>query len=251
MTFIGKLLVILNVGLSLLMAGIAFGVYANGIDFSSNPPKGETPGGVLAGREAEVKGLVAALGPAYGSWQAARKELLEEEDRRRGVRGWYAKELEHLRTGATAAAPAREIEYDKGLPRPDPANPLHVQMRPARYRDQDLLSLAHYTDEANRTLNEALKVMAAYRAAVAEAVRLTDLLAGTPAAKGLRTRQDEERAKREGVLAEQRLVRPLFVNIAVESELIRRRLEWLREREKELIEYRRKARKVEGPSGHP
>jgi hypothetical protein len=245
MTFFGKFLVILNVGLSLMMAAIAFGIYANAIDFSDKPAKDDNPAGILADRIKEVNDLMAALGPARGSWTAARKELLVEEDRRRGVRPWYARELEHLRTGATVASPAREIVYDKGLPKADAANPLHVQMQPAKYRDQNLLSIAHYEEEITRTLGEVVEVMAKHKKAVEEDARLTNVLAGTPDTKGLRKRQDEERAKREGVLAEQQLVRPLFVNAAVESELALKRLQSLQEREKELIEYLRKRHKVE------
>jgi hypothetical protein len=118
-------------------------------------------------------------------------------------------------------------------------------MQTAKYKDQDLLSLLHYTDEVTRTLNEVLEVMDKHKKAVDEDARLTNLLAGTPETKGLRQRHDDEVAKRDGVQAEQRLVRPLFVNVAVDSELVLARTKQLQAREKELIEYLRKIHKVE------
>src|SRR5262249_39839638 len=96
-----------------------------------------------------------------------------------------------------------------------------------------------------RTLNEVLEVMDKHKKAVDEDARLTNLLAGTPETKGLRQRQDEEVAKRDGVAAEQKLVRPLFVNVAVDSELVLERTKQLQAGEKELIEYLRKIHKVE------
>jgi hypothetical protein len=97
--------------------------------------------------------------------------------------------------------------------------------------------------------------MGKHHKTIQEDTDLTNQLVGTPAAggkpavKGLRQRHVEERDKRDGIVAEQRLVRPLFVNTAVESELTLQRLRTLQEREKELIEYLRKKHKIEVASG--
>jgi hypothetical protein len=58
--------------------------------------------------------------------------------------------------------------------------------------------------------------------------------------KGLRTRIVEERDKYEGLDEERRVAHSLSVNTAVESELIQKRLEQLRERVKELDTYIKK-----------
>jgi len=237
----------INLALSLVMATIGFGIWVNGVDFSDNAGKGDTPAGLLKDRRTEIDSLMAGLGPAEGTRRSARKELLESEDQRRLARVWYSAELEHLRTGATAAAPARTMIYANLLPAPDPDNRERIQMGPASDRNmQPLLSMAHYEEQSRRTQSEIADVMANYKKEAEKDIALTNELAGAPPAKkGLRQRQVEEKDKREGIVGEQRLVRPLFVNTAVESELILQRLKRLQEREKELVDYLRKKHKVE------
>jgi hypothetical protein len=111
---------------------------------------------------------------------------------------------------------------------------------------KQLLSLAAYQRLSEAALKDLAAEVQQHQKVIAEDVRLTNLLAGTPDApgtpgsKGLQQRLRDEQFKDQGVIAEQRLVRPLLVNTAVELEYVKERGEDLEARIKELQGYLRK-----------
>src|SRR5262249_27723109 len=98
MTFLGKLLVMLNLALSLTLGATAFGVFTSGIDFSDTPAKGNVPAGKLAPIKADLEETLKQIPAAKASWEAARSELLVREDKRRVEREWYTQQLRKLVT---------------------------------------------------------------------------------------------------------------------------------------------------------
>jgi hypothetical protein len=244
MTLLGKILVFLNLALSMLLASWAFGVYANRIDWSDNKgdeKKGQ-PAGELVSRKAEL-GESGRPGPlwmglrtAEASWLEARRKLGREEDRIAGDRLWYYAEMEHLRTGATAVNPARAVVFTDGLPAADPKNPYRPQMVGARDQaGKPLRSLAAYGRDLEAIRKDLGTVLARYQEQIEQDMKLTQLLIGP---KGLQQRLVDEKVKREDVVKEQGLVRPQLVNAVVESELVLKRR---RELEKRIEELRGKA----------
>src|SRR5260370_276925 len=109
MTFVGKFFVMFNVALSLFWAVMAFGLYATSIDWGYDPSKPGTPGGILKTRTDEIKELQALQGPVEASWRAARAELRNREELRRGDRQFYAAQIEYNRDKANETTPVRTV----------------------------------------------------------------------------------------------------------------------------------------------
>jgi hypothetical protein len=94
-----------------------------------------------------------------------------------------------------------------------------------------LRSLTRYDADIDAKLKEIGVVLMKYDALVKEDAELTQRMLGP---KGLQQRLIDERVKRDNVLKEQDLVKPLLVNTVVDSELILKRTKALEERIKEL-----------------
>src|SRR5260370_37818069 len=116
MTLLGKILVLVNFGLSVMVLVWAMLLYFNHIDLSD--AKGEpnkSPPGQLKLRKDRIADALAALGSADASWRENRAGVLEQEADRVADRPWYEGELKHARSGANDNQPAREIDFDNGL----------------------------------------------------------------------------------------------------------------------------------------
>jgi hypothetical protein len=246
MTLLGKLFVMLNVATSFIMAVIAFGLYATNLDYDADTRgKGQPPAQITALKK-QITDVVSTVGAVEGGWRAARGDLLLREDQRRVDQIWYAAELAKLHD-APAGVQVSMVALDKtglavlnaaGQPQLVPATdvagkPLQsesayrAQLEAARMENRDLLT--QLQEQSN------------------EDIRLTNLLTGTldPFKKGLRQLIGEEKVKRAGVEEEYRSVRPLFINVAVESELIQKRIDAMHERVTELQAYLLKKHKVD------
>jgi hypothetical protein len=250
MTAFGKILVFLNLAFSLIGMTWALGLWTARIDWTLTPAKGAEPPGKLKEVRDEITAELAALKAPEAGWRAAREGLLNQEYVRRADRVWYADELKHLRTGATAKAPARVVKRVRHLPEPDPRNFNRPTMEVAKDRDdKPLLSLSAYNAQSETTLKELSLALGQLQKKIDEDIELTDRLVGTPERKGLQQRLIDERVKREGIVFEQSQVRPLLVNVAAESDSILRRHASLLRRLDELRRYLRKHHKVDGAAG--
>jgi hypothetical protein len=231
MTNFGKTLILINLGVSLLMATFALGIYTNTIPYHDITK--DNPGEVTK-KKAEVERLWQSVRPAEEVWREARAYLFEQEAHRAADRVWYQDELQHLLIGDMANSPSRMIEYKAGRPEPaDPKNPFgRPKMVPAKDREGNpLLSLRAYNQEEETTLMELKRVTENYDALVKQTTAETEKLLGP---KGLHARIKAEKEKRDEVVKEQGLVRPQLVNTVVDSELILKRQKELVARIKEL-----------------
>jgi hypothetical protein len=125
--------------------------------------------------------------------------------------------------GATAGKPpARTVKFDKRhQPMLDEKNPARVQMEEAKDRSgKPLLSLTAYEEQAAKTLGQLMLVMEQLDKEIQQDITLTNRLAGTTDYKGLHERLVDERDRLDGVIAEERQVRPLLVNAAVENHMV-------------------------------
>jgi hypothetical protein len=243
MTLFGKILVVINLALSLAMATWAFGVWSNRIDFSNTKGTGEQAAGEFARRSAQIEALSPKVAPALAAWENAQRDLTERAQRRLADLAWFQDEMDHLRNKATRDDPARMIAYAaepneaKGIRRgeillDETGRPVVV---PAKERSgAPLQSLAHYVAEEQKVLASMEAVQKKHADQINEAVQLTERLVGTPGNKGLQQRLQEERRKRIDVVAEEEVVRPQLINGVVDSELILKRRKALEARIEEL-----------------
>jgi len=248
MTLLGKALVFFNLAFALLLAGWAFNMYANGIDWTDKK-EGNTPVGEFAVHEAKLDEMWKSVPLAQASWLAQRKVLDSAEKSLGADRVWYDNEMRHVFVGPTLKAnPANPVGDVSIAAKDDPKNgikkgqillddkgyPLLVPLKDRA--GNPLESLAEYNDKDDKILQSLKEVMDKHEKQIAEANRLTDLIIGdkTKGVRGLHQRIEDEKTKNAGVLAEQDLIKPQLINTVVESELILKRKSQLERRVDEL-----------------
>src|SRR5581483_10331422 len=241
MTFLGKILVLLNTAFSFGMLAWSLTLYHNRVDWSDNKAQGEQPPGELTKRRVEIDDAWATVAPAEAAWREPRQAIAAMEKQRPLDRVWYAAQLEHLRTGASAADPARAIVYEKGLPALDPMNFNRPRMAAVTDRKgQPLQKYSYYENELNASRDVLVMELKKHQDLVKEDERLTRLLVGevnaakVVTAKGLRQRLIDERVKQQELREEDKVVRPVLINAMVESQVVLSRAESLKARIDEL-----------------
>jgi hypothetical protein len=256
MTMFGKIMVFVNLALSLLMATWAFGVWSNRIDFSD--AKGTTPEqaeGEFRKREKEIDSLGKSLTVDLSGLKSVRDILVKGEDKRREARGWYHNELERMQKAGPGPVKTvvyadkdeavdtteGKVEISKGQVLLDKdSHPLLVDAKDAA--GKPLKPLESLIAEESKVLSDLDSIQAKHEKQIQEAIQLTKELvgtpgdpgAGTPAVKGLHQRLIDERKKLADVTAEEEVIRPLLINAVVDSELVLKRQRALEGRIKEL-----------------
>jgi hypothetical protein len=255
MTLLGKILLLFNLAFSVLLAGWAFTVYADRIDWTKKKGKASEFGpaaqsGEFAVRDERLKELQKNLGSAQVRWRVARANLRDEEARRVADRIWSENEMKHLTKTATPDKdPVGEMVV---AAKDDPAKGLRKgqvelndkgepQLVPAKdAAGNPLGSLDAYNDKDAKTLQSLDQVLARLNAQIEEANKLTDQIigakdaAGNVVSRGLHERIRDEKAKRAGVVAEQALLRPQLINTVVDAQLLKKRRDALKKRVEEL-----------------
>lgn len=248
MTLLGKALVFFNLAFALLLAGWAFSMYANGIDWTDHK-EGNVPTGEYAVHEARLDEMWKAVPLAQARWRQEQGTLEKAEKALDADRVWYDKEMTHVFAGPTVKAnPANPVGEVSIAAKDDPKTgvkkgqvalddkgfPLLVPLRDRA--GNPLESLAEYNDKDDKVLKDLKDVMDKHEKQIAEANRLTDLIIGDKAkgVRGLHQRIQDEKAKDAGVLDEQELIKPQLINTVVESELILKRRNQLEKRVDEL-----------------
>src|SRR5262245_59314683 len=124
MTFFGKIFVVVNLTISLLMAAIGMGLYTSSVDWTEKAAKGSQPAGLTAQRKAELKEALDSVGPVEKGYEDANEDLMKREEDRQADQKWIAAELKHNRFDADVGNPARDIDLqDNGIPKADPRVP--------------------------------------------------------------------------------------------------------------------------------
>lgn len=255
MTLLGKILVMFNLGLSVMLAAWSFNLYANGVDWTDSKSKGTPPAptGQFAIRAAKLDELWKGVPAVQADWLRGRARLSEEETRLAGERVWYDKEIRYVLAGpakgrwvSQVAIAAKDTEQivggerilihkgeilldDQGNPKLEPVlDPMNAPLQ--------LQSLAEYNVENERILNEIAAQIKRHEGQIEEAKGLTDKIIGDKAKgiRGFQQRINDEQAKNAAVLAEMKLVEPQLLNILVEAQSVNKRHDQMTKRIEEL-----------------
>ena len=242
MDLFGKILVLVNFAISLMMAAIGGTVLYYRVDWSNNPADATTgaPAGELVARIARVKELQGLVTPADPAWREARSSLLAQEDRRKGDQVWYTAELERLKTGDASKTPILEVFYDKGQTTPDPKNNGRPTMQPVADRfGKPLQSLIWY-DGQQATVNDDTAVVldkidkAAQEDKALTSRLLTEKQPDGSVLRGLHDRTRDEALKQDEIAEELDLVYRAEGQERADSQLLQLRKKALEARVKEL-----------------
>lgn len=234
MTFLGKVFVMVNLVISLMMATVAMGLYASNID-RSDKKGGDTP--AVAQRKTALKEATDSIAPVEQGWSEANAELTRREGNRQEDQAWYAAELEHNRTKANKDNPARAVAFgDNGLPLIDPVTKRRPARVPAVDRNgQPLDALAKYDGYLIAAQKANATALAQLDKAFLADTRLANRLVPPPGEKGgLRAAIEAERIKQQGLAEESASVEHLGTKAEVEGAVINDRIAALDEQIKSL-----------------
>jgi len=244
MTGFGKILVLLNLALSLVMAAWALALVTTRIDWSNQKGKDGKPDGELLARQALTKEMADVIPQAELRWRTARATMLGMEDgkgpdfkdSRSATRAWYDAELRVLRTGDVGGKKRAQmlaiVLDDKRQTQPDDANFGRPKLTAATDRaGKPLTNLEFYNKEEENILKVLADEQKRLENFIVLDTKQTELLLGD---KGLQQRLVNERLRRADVMAEQGLVKPMLINTYVDSELLLQRRRQLERRLEEL-----------------
>lgn len=271
MALLGKILIFINLGISVMVAALSVGLYTNRVDWTRGGKEGRPPG-ELDQREKDVRRYMSAVGPSVKelvnnkssllkieTGGAPQGELALSEDR-----AWYDQELARLRTGTTDQNPLQKIVVNGGVVQLDPQTQ-RPRMAPLVDRNNNrILSLTEYDAKEMQLLKEISDEETRLKNASEKAFLLVEQMTGKidPASiqidpatmrpnpdlvrfitKGIHQRILDEKDKLAKVKQEITIVEPLYVNALVDSELIVKRRNQL---ELRLTELRKQAENAAG-----
>jgi hypothetical protein len=235
-TFFGKILVMINLALSLLLATWALGVYTTRTDWSSKDGPPEKVKGEVFRRQNQNTEAWKTLVAAEARWKADAAVVRLYEFARAENDRWYAAQLKELDVSPN---PLNAVTWRAGVLVPDakqfaldPRMPARPALAPAKDKfERPLKSLESYKKEFSDTQVEIKREMEKYQGLVKEDIRLTIELGGE---KKLRHRLEMEQERQERVAAEIDHLKPLLVNSEVEANLLEARRVTLERRVAEL-----------------
>ena len=247
MDLFGKTLVLVNFGLSLMMAAIGGAALYYRVDWTDAPAAadGSTPPGELVGRLEKVnqlRGAIDASGKRQSAvidsadwvWRDAQKALPAQEERRKVDQAWYAVELEHPLTDPKKQ-PIQALVFDKGRTVPDPRNGNLPQMAAVADRyGQPLKSLVTYNAEQAAVTVALQAKLSDIAKSEQQDADLTARLIGTKELRGLIERIKDEQVKQEDLAKETELVTLGEGQVRADSQLLLLRRKALQTRIKEL-----------------
>jgi hypothetical protein len=250
MTRLGKLLVLLNLALAIVLATWSFNIYTNGVDWTDRKDTKTTPPrmGQFAIRKEKLDELWKGVSPAQSDWLRERAQLKKEEDRLAAERVWYDGAIRYVLFGPTKGKNIHEVALaDQDDPRTgvkkgqvlldkDGYYPQLVPIRDPNNVPMQLQSLAEYNKLDEDILKEIAELIAQHQKQIEEANALTDKIIGDKAkgVRGLQQRINDEQAKNAEVIAEMKLIEPQFLNTLVEAQLVNKRHEQMIRRIEEL-----------------
>jgi len=244
MTFFGKLIVCVNVVVSLLFLAFAIGTYTQRIDwFNRRPEGGEEIKGKVSVLQAKLGDLIEAKSRAESRWTSTRTELLALEVKRPERQDYYKANLILAETGQykgqPVANPIRALKIDAngeiilaGPTDPAPNDRPLIEIRPGTpltsLSAYDQLIAGSHTDI--KTVQEELKKL------IDEQKELTNKIIDTDQ-KGLRTLIKEQMVIEQLAQDEIAYLQPFLTNRRAESMLLLKRRDALQARLTELREF--------------
>jgi Na+-transporting methylmalonyl-CoA/oxaloacetate decarboxylase gamma subunit len=271
MTKFGKILVFVNLTFSLALMVWAMSAFIHRTDWSNNPAKDGQPEGELVKRQARARAAWVPLPDAERDWRLARQKIQVREETRRDTRHWYEIELAKLEKDANVKAPTglMEVELDVvGQPVVNPAldpnpalkNAERLKMKVANSRQVDAMNkpvalaarnvyerqIAALFNGAEEVPEGFFAARTRHRKAVEDDVEVVTRMLGP---KGLHSRLQDEKVKRENIVAEFNLVKPLYFKTAPDTQFALDISKDLRDRVEELETERNRLRRVLGVAG--
>jgi len=235
MTLFGKILVVLNLMLSIVMVSVAFALYTHRLDWSSKGG-GDKVQGVVTALNNKIKNTWLDLAAAEARWKTSSVTLARFEQQRPKNAKWFSDELKALEVGPDDI---RQVVFNNGqvvldqqpqnFGLPTLENAKDSLGQPLKFRTFYLTQL--------KGLDEAIKMqMDSLNKLIQEDTELTARLTGDPdkGLKGLYQRIVDEKDKQDRIDEEQKFLEPLLINSLVEGELLIKRRESLDSRIKEL-----------------
>jgi hypothetical protein len=244
MTMFGKILVYVNLAVSMLMAAFAFGLWSNRIDPSNLKPSKDdkTTWGLYAQREKDLDEAWNEFRPVEAGLRTARADVMVAEKGRGADRVWYLGRMDHLRKNATLEKPAERVVFaakdedqtktKKGQVLLDPATGYPKMDAEKDRAGGALLAMAYYDNKLKEILAEREQIEDKHKKQLDEATDLTAKLVV------LRRLYENERNKRADMEDEVKRVYPLLVNTKVDAELTLKRQKALKARIEELNKQR-------------
>ena len=227
MTRTGKILVYVNLVLAIGMCVWAFGLYSTRIDWSNKPAKGSEPPGELAKRMAALKQVDSALQTAEARQRAAALDLRTMERRRPRDQQFFAKELGFLQTDPNKESRARIVSVQNGVIQLTPDGMVVMVDAPKPFEPLDV-----YAQQQQQTQAALLASISEYQALVQEDIDKTQQIIGE---KGLRQQLfNEEEIKLARIKQEIEDLKPLYINVMVDLQLLDKRQRALEARLKEF-----------------
>jgi hypothetical protein len=229
-TTLGKLLVLLNTILSLTLAGVAFGIYTNRIDWAAASPANQRNLATYPAKKSEFESSQKAATLGVNRWEEATGELAALEKVRPINQAIYTRNLNALDHGPN---PVRDIirQAKTGVPilGPDGLPTLRPSKPPLLCRDD-------YNKEILRVEADIASTIQMTRQVIDDEQKRTEEINGIPGQpqKGLRDLLSEEVLVKKNAVRELEYLRPLRYNFQVESVLLEKRKRSLEERLQEL-----------------
>jgi len=244
-----KMLIFLNVILSLFFTGWAAALYTNREEWA--PPRSlfgeplqDGPPGINAELEKQIDQLVARRDLAEEMWQEERRKLRAVAEHREKYLAWYpdmlaAPESGKDRTGTRdipdpvrrlILAPGKEfyMKDDIDMAKGEPVTVGGEAVKPYATYEAELAEVAKGLDDIQKTLNDQ----------AAEHKQLTERIVGIHGkTRGLQAERDIQRSYMQNCIDERDYLRPLVENSEAELYLLKRRHAALTARLKELEEF--------------
>jgi len=265
---LGKILVFVNLAISLALMIWAMTMFVYRVDWSDTPPQNKDglPEGEYSIRLRKVQASWRPMPDAEREWRTARANLLKLEEQRRDSRRWYDAELAKLEYDPNPKAPTsmREVVLDKNgqadldAGPADPKFPDAIRIKMQAVNDRtptpSPLVAANVYDvrEGELFTSDEMAKLGLYRArtrlreAVEKNVEHITRMLGP---KGLHARGQDEKAKRQAIAEESKAVEPQLINTAASSQFAIEREKELRSRVEELEEARDRLRRKLGVAG--
>lgn len=234
MTILGKIVLLLNLGLSLAFAGWALGVYMNHVPLASRTPEGqEKIVGKVEVLGNQVKKQYQVNAPAEARYQTSRDALLKLEAQRPQLQKWYAEQIDIITKGENVAV--LELAVQNGQLVMDP-----MMRQPVMIGGQAAQTILTYLKKYKNLHAEIAQLQDEMSKLIAEEEKLTLEIGGKKDENGAvvqtglrdKIQAEETTLKRQG--EEQKSLMPELLRYKAEGQLLLKRRDSLKARIDEL-----------------